>query len=738
MGYAVDAEYTIELISEPRAYEYIAQRYFCTGFLLASRLNESALQTILHGWQQIDEVTSNRIRFLFFIENETTLIGYPNYPRFTESGFKRGNPKLYHEANAAQFTIIVQPGRQVPTEARHNRQQASWHPEQRVRRLAQELGVVSILPCLIWVRHDRQEMYVKQITDLAPTDILAKIGRFCEKFYDENVLIISKISAIEGEMESVCGGLYFTAEQLPLIFDLRDEYSRIKRLVEKLSDAPAPGKDISYYLEEYSRIAKEASSIATSWPDKGMNEHIGPSIGWAYHSQKQLLGVFGGGVPNVPQAADLIDRCRHLVHAAPGEIPKMRPFPTPPSNEPLRQFFSWLSERRGERFVADEDTFEAAVRWLTYNERELLPAKSRQQSDVFLKNYIITLLTTQKLMSELENHGASPPAIAVEGLNSHICQIVDTCVYATVTTLRFCIYFNMRQRLNVIAHTLGRLKHEGEDSLHLADASPENVTSLIKEIDFESTKLKWTALADFEHRPLPPQLLKTSFLGSERRNASDVVQELKAKIAERLRPIGDVMDELSATSLPPVADELALLAEKAKNFIVVSSGGKINLADTMEVTDMSKTSTFGNNAKIDGDFTQADVAGDKTQTQNVGTAGIVSGRDSNTSGSTIDVVSAPTNVNQGFEQVIKPLVDALNLAQCSSSQTALMTSYINMLRDQAQKPTQSRNRDDIKLAFTGLKAAAELITGISPVWTIVAGAVKSWFSDDLGTETVDV
>lgn len=67
MGFATRTEYTIELLRNPRAYNYIGRHYYATGFILASSFHEAALRLLLERWQQIDAVTADCIRFLFLL-----------------------------------------------------------------------------------------------------------------------------------------------------------------------------------------------------------------------------------------------------------------------------------------------------------------------------------------------------------------------------------------------------------------------------------------------------------------------------------------------------------------------------------------------------------------------------------------------------------------------------------------------------------------------------------------------
>jgi hypothetical protein len=137
MGYGVDAEYTIEILAEPQAYEFVGQKFYCSGFLLASDLHEQVIETILTRWRQIETVTSNRIRFLFFVDNKSHLSGWPARPSFTESGYLKHNTGLVRAADAAGFQLKVRPGAQNYNGPSSRRGAARAHPpEERVRKLA--------------------------------------------------------------------------------------------------------------------------------------------------------------------------------------------------------------------------------------------------------------------------------------------------------------------------------------------------------------------------------------------------------------------------------------------------------------------------------------------------------------------------------------------------------------------------------------------------------------------------
>src|SRR5262245_4007009 len=76
---------------------------------------------------------------------------------------------------------------------------------------------------------------------------------------------------------------------------------------------------------------------------------------------------------------------------------------------------------------------------------------------------------------------------------------------------------------------------------------------------------------------------------------------------------------------------------------------------------------------------------------NAKNVGIQSKGDVFADNATITITEAPTNIDQGFEKLLVPLVDAMKSATLSNNQSLMMNNYINMLRNEASKPKEKRD-----------------------------------------------
>ncbi|HTE00853.1 MAG TPA: hypothetical protein VK668_16290 [Mucilaginibacter sp.] len=203
MGYQLKSEYTLELIKNPQAYNYIDNQFFLTGFILATGFDESALEALLNNWKEIDLITSGRIRFLFYIDNEKDLMGWPHRPYFSEAAYKKYNNTLLQTANRYNFNVSIKPGTQL---SEPNGKE--WYPQENVLKLARSLGLSGDVPCLVWTTFNTNNiLYYKKLKDKSPVQILSEIKEFCHIFYDENAAVLNEIDKLESAIEDKCGSL---------------------------------------------------------------------------------------------------------------------------------------------------------------------------------------------------------------------------------------------------------------------------------------------------------------------------------------------------------------------------------------------------------------------------------------------------------------------------------------------------------------------------------------------------
>jgi len=116
------------------------------------------------------------------------------------------------------------------------------------------------------------------------------------------------------------------------------------------------------------------------------------------------------------------------------------------------------------------------------------------------------------------------------------------------------------------------------------------------------------------------------------------------------------------------------------------------------------------------------------KSQNARNVGIQGQGDVSADGAFITVSDASTNVDQGFEKLLKPLMDAVKSVKLPHDEFEMINQQIKTLRDQASKPGEKRSAGVVKMALGGLKAAMDLVPGLSTAWDTIGKPLADWFS----------
>jgi hypothetical protein len=254
MGYAVRSEYTLEFLREPKNYDFIQKRYFLTGTLLATRFDENAIKTLSQKCWHIDDVTGDRIRFLFFVSNEIDLPGYPEKPHFTVSGYEHHNKVFLGSLKEIGFKTNIYPGKE--TEKNHVVNLLDYS---QVRRLASQIGISEHLPCLLWVRHDEPDkLYIDPLGDSSPEDIYRHIRKVSDTFNDKNGLLFEEIFKIETEINKSLKDVKITINSMEKDLGYFLQSNRIQSLKQKLieifqNETPLP-KEAKGLLRELKEL----------------------------------------------------------------------------------------------------------------------------------------------------------------------------------------------------------------------------------------------------------------------------------------------------------------------------------------------------------------------------------------------------------------------------------------------------------------------------------------------------
>lgn len=184
MGFRAYRETIRHFLHEPRNYDFIQQHYFLTGILFATRFDENAIRTLCEKCWQIDDVTGERIRFLFCIEDKSDAQGRSHPAKFLQSMDELG-------------------------------MQSELLDKEWARAQARELGISSYLPCLLWVRHDQADrFYVDPLGNAQTDDIYVRIRKISDHFNDKNTQILSEIKTIEQFVDISLRGLQISLTSL--------------------------------------------------------------------------------------------------------------------------------------------------------------------------------------------------------------------------------------------------------------------------------------------------------------------------------------------------------------------------------------------------------------------------------------------------------------------------------------------------------------------------------------------
>lgn len=560
MGYSTRAEYTIELIRDPKSYSHIGRQYFATGFILASSIDEWTLEAILQKWQEIDSVTSDRIRFLFFIDNETTLTGYPNMPIFTENGYKRHHSRLLEIARKQGFNLSVKTGTQVHNDP-FGRTKYSWHPQDRVRKLAQQLGIAQLMPCLVWVRYDEPDyIYTFPLEKIVPDGIYAIIREFCDKFYDDNVSTLSKIGEIESNIEQHCGVLDASLKELGNVPSLLSQKRKLDKILQSTQNIIITDKTWLAQINEIVDLTETISSLAPISKFQVLFSFIKSITKWARAckaAHETLSGENRNRIP-VPHLANAIARC--LVIDIPGDAARLIPQPDPDYTSDI--FLELLN------LVPPELISNDGPRQTEENERRSLKAKLDRLRNYVTKRIelqneqiplttsnedIVTLVNISTILHELIETVPVPETLHTfsSKIDSILSRIFYNSTLALAITLRLWMYYQTNDINKYIEEQIRSIVGSIEYTKRLYDESQlwyEQVQKPLTSIDTIEKILKWSTLSSYKKHRLAS--LSNDLLVTRNNIASeDNVDAIRKEINNTLIPIATAIAEFGIYDL---------------------------------------------------------------------------------------------------------------------------------------------------------------------------------------------
>lgn len=591
MGYVTRAEYTLELIRDPKSYNYIGRHYFATGFLLATNVSEYTLEAIMYQWAQIDFVTSNRIRFLFFIDNEVELRDGYGSPWFTESGYKRHHSRLLEIARIRGFALSARPGTQVAQGLRH-RSDLRWHPEERVRRLAQQMGITAYMPCLVWAIHNKSgRIFVQRVDNLKPEEIITTIKVFCHKFYDDNVVILSQVDQLEKSVEQICSQLDLSIQELGSVSMLLHSQSHLTNVLHSMCMSPVVMLEWLTAINRITEACHQIRQIDYIQQDKKFGNFLEQIMTWTNQS---LLAhdIFSNIDKNrhpVNYIANTIINCLSFEDKIPAEILRFQVGTVPVRSTHL---FSDLlaAVTLDEVVVCSRDHKDSATRLM----RLYRFLDTQYKIDAFTnlsskhKEYLITLLNMRFVLNDfIKENSTTNQNLSL--LYNKVSEILESLFYGATLSISMTLYALIYSRLSEFRSTLE------EQIRRIVGLSPQ-VSELIakpavwrnkidvplEHISTLAASLEWYTqpYIDCSLPRVPSVLIESDTL----KQAQVKAQSLANKINQEMIPIAEAIKVLDFSPPLPSAKEYLQTLQEVARIVVASPGSQVSIADTVYQT----------------------------------------------------------------------------------------------------------------------------------------------------------
>jgi len=585
MGYGTRAEYTIELIRNPKAYNHIGRYYFATGFILASAFNERALQVLLEKWQQIDAVTSNRIRFLFFIDNETTLGGYPRQPFFTEAGFKRHNSSLLEIASREGFKLSVKAGTQQNIEPLE-RNAHSWYPQERVRKLAQQFGITGLLPCLVWSKHDNPEViYAKRIEPLSADDIFALIRDFCDQFYDQNFGVLTEIDQLELQIENYCNHLDLSLQELERVTHLLNYHPELNELLRSTQNLPLAGLEWEQLISSVAEISEKALLLSSSelYVEERRKKFV-ETKKWAKRCKKAQEFLASKESISVPHLADALLGCFAIEAIIPVDAIRFSPSLNPLFSSDI--FADFLVITASGKVNISDGINQIALKEQIERTRSFVSAKIGKANEKvstlpITKENIVTFVNIRKVLNDIVQSEVTTEAIGVKELFSKVDATLKSVFFNTTLalaiTLRLWVYSELRDAFRQMEDEIRQMVGTVEAVKEFKDPTKWRleVQQPLQQIDKLSTSLNWNVLSSYKQFRLSDVRL-AMVSPSPQPRTTEVIEELSQKINRQLIPIGQVMSQWNVEQpLSTIASQVKQYQEAFPSLKVSSGAAKI-------------------------------------------------------------------------------------------------------------------------------------------------------------------
>ncbi len=217
MGYWEHYHYVIDILKSRTKISRFFRKHFCTLTYLPSFPLYSTRDLVRDYGLQIHQISGNRIGFLFVHEDQFQIHEGQFWHNPSVKKASKGWKKYFR--NKPDVSVNV-------TRYKRNTVLEKIGPTAKSSRtIAQKLGILDQLPCILVIcHHFSNAVYIKNLSDETPTEIVRFFDEFCSSFYDCNAKLLWALEQVENYLDDCV----YTVKEL---LQTRDEIERNSRVL---------------------------------------------------------------------------------------------------------------------------------------------------------------------------------------------------------------------------------------------------------------------------------------------------------------------------------------------------------------------------------------------------------------------------------------------------------------------------------------------------------------------------